>query len=54
MHKACYESATFYRRFKEGSIFRKRFRISEKLVETFEKGKITKQLKYKTSKNLAL
>ena len=55
MHKACYESATFYGSFKqEGNIFRKLFRISKKLIEMFRKSKITKHLKYEASKNLML
>ena len=52
MHKACYENATFYGSFKERNIFKKRFRISKKLLKTFEKGKIMKESKYKASKNL--
>ena len=53
IHKAYYKSETFYGSFIEGNVFRKRFRISKKLVETFGKDAITKQLKYKASKNLA-
>ena len=53
MHEACYKSVTFNGSFKEENIFRKRFRISKKLIETFGKGKIMKQIKYKASKNLA-